>query len=226
MEKLVEFLKWLLSAFLKQKTATPTVPEPEGVPETPGPNQGGDGGPKPKGVGVRIAISSGHGARVPGAVGILDEVREARRVVRRVAKHLGGMGVAVHEFHDDESDTPWRNLGAIIGWHNRQERDMDVSVHFNAFSPTDGPRGTEVLHLPDSKRGLALRIAGAVAAAGGFRYRGAKERTDLAFLNLTDKPAVLIEVCFVDSATDARLYGENFDAICRAIADALAAANL
>jgi len=218
MEKLVEFLKWLLSAFLKQKTATPTVPEPKGAPETLG--------PKPKGVGVRVAISSGHGARVPGAVGILDEVRETRRVVRRVAKHLGEMGVAVHEFHDDESDTPWRNLSAIIGWHNRQERDMDVSVHFNAFSPTDEPRGTEVLHLPGSKRSLALRIAGAVAAAGGFRYRGTKERTNLAFLNLTGKPAVLIEVCFVDSATDAGLYGENFDAVCLAIADALAAANL
>ena len=172
---------------------------------------------------MRIAISSGHGARIPGAVGILDEVREARRVVKRVAKHLWEMGVSVHEFHDDESDTRAGNLDTIIGWHNRQERDMDVSVHFNAFSPTDGPRGTEVLHLPSPSKDMAARVSKAVAEAGGFRDRGAKERTDLAFLNLTDKLAVLIEVCFVDSATDAGLYGENFDAVCLAIAGALAA---
>ena len=226
MEKLVEFLKWLLSAFLKQKTATPTVPEPEGVPETPGPNQGGDGGPKPKGVGVRIAISSGHGARVPGAVGILDEVREARRVVRRVAKHLGGMGVTVAEFHDDTSTTQGQNLDTTIDWHNRQERDWDVSVHFNAFAPTDGPRGTEALYLLNLERGLAARVSKAVAVASGFRDRGPRWRGDLAFLRRAGKPAVMIEVCFVDSATDARLYGENFDAVCLAIADALAAANL
>jgi len=168
-----------------------------------------------------IAISSGHGARIPGAVGILDEVREARRVVRAVAKHLGETGVTVHGFHDDESCTPWQNLGTIIGWHNRQDRCLDVSVHFNAFMPTDGSRGTEVLHLPDSEMDLAARVSKAIAVAGGFRDRGPMVRGDLAFLNRTDKPAILIEVCFVDSATDARLYGENFDAICLAIAGAL-----
>jgi hypothetical protein len=36
---------------------------------------------------------------------------------------------------------------------------------------------------------------------------------------------VIVEVCFVDSATDASLYEANFDAICRAIADALATAD-
>jgi len=173
--------------------------------------------------GMGIAISSGHGARIPGAVGILDEVREARRVVRRVAGHLREMGVTVHEFHDDESDTPWRNLDAIVNWHNRQKRCLDVSAHFNAFSPTDGPRGTEVLHLPGSGKDMAARVSKAVAEAGGFRDRGPKMRNDLGFLNRAEKPAILIEVCFVDSAEDARLYGENFDAICRAIAEALVA---
>ena len=224
MEKLVEFLKWLLSAFLKQKTATPTVPEPEGVPETPGPNQGGDGGAKPKGVGVRVAISSGHGARVPGAVGILDEVREARRVVRRVAKYLGEMGVTVHEFHDDDSTTVAGNIAAIVGRHNALSRDLDVSVHFNAFVPSGEPMGTEVLYLTAGE--AAAGVSKAIADAGGFRDRGAKFRDNLGFLNRTERLAILIEVCFVDSAVDARLYWANFDAVCLAIADALAAADL
>jgi len=171
--------------------------------------------------GISVAISSGHGARVPGAIGILNEVREARRVVKRVAKHLREMGVTAHEFHDDDSATQGQNLDAIIGWHNRQKCDMDASVHFNAFMPTDGPMGTEVYYLSDSK--AAKNVSKAIAAAGGFRNRGGKLGS-FAFLRLTKKPAILIEVCFVDSATDASLYETNFDAICRAIAEALAGA--
>jgi len=208
--------EWLLAfvRYLGLLLSTPPEKAGKGVPtaDTPGAEDGMRG----------IAISSGHGARIPGAVGILDEVREARRVVRRVAWHLREMGVAVHEFHDDESDTQWGNLNAIIGWHNRQKRCLDVSVHLNAFSPTDGPMGTEALCISMGAAELASRISKAIARAGGFRYRGPRVRDDLAFLNRVERQAVLIEVCFVDSATDARLYGENFDAICLAIARSLA----
>ena len=36
----------------------------------------------------------------------------------------------------------------------------------------------------------------------GFINRGAKKRTDLFFLNNTEMPAILMEVCFVDSEAD------------------------
>jgi len=183
-----------------------------------------DGNDQPdvgKGGKVGIAISSGHGAGVRGASGMLDEVREARRVVKRVAEHLRGVGVAAHEFHDDESTTVAGNIAAIVGWHNSTDRDLDVSVHFNAHKPTGNPRGTEVLYLTAGE--TATRVSRATAGAGGFRDRGAKFRDDLGFLNRTEKPAILLEVCFVDSAWDAQLYGENFDAVCLAIAGALAA---
>ena len=230
MERLISFLKWLLAMLPAQKTAAHPMPEarpdaeaePRAAPETAGTSQGSDGGPKPKEAGVRIAISSGHGARVPGAVGILNEVREARRIVKRVAKHLREMGVTAHEFHDDASTTQGQNLDTVIGWHNRQERDMDASVHLNAFKPTDGPRGTEAYYLSEAK--TAKNVSKAIARAGGFRNRGGK-LGGFAFLRRTEKPAILIEVCFVDSATDASLYEANFDAICLAIADALVAAN-
>jgi len=168
---------------------------------------------------IGIAISSGHGLMVPGAVGMLDEVREARRVVKRVAERLREMGVTAHEFHDDESATAAGNIAAIVGWHNSLERDLDVSVHFNAFKPTGGPRGTEVLYLAAGE--AAAKVSKAISEAGGLRDRGARRRADLGFLSRAGKPAILLEVCFVDSAWDAQLYGENFDAICLAIADAL-----
>jgi N-acetylmuramoyl-L-alanine amidase len=51
--------------------------------------------------------------------------------------------------------------------------------------------------------------------------RGDKQRKDLFFLNNTDQPAILIEVCFVDSAADVDHYQDNLLAICQAIADTL-----
>jgi len=167
----------------------------------------------------RIVISSGHSRFVSGAVGVLNEVTEARRVVPRVAHYLRAAGATVTEFHDDVSRTQSANLGAIVSFHNRQTRDLDVSVHFNAFQRTDGPRGTEVLHR--SNQAMAARVSRAMANTAGFINRGAKTRTDLSFLNRTNKPSILLEVCFVDSAVDAALYNRHFDDICRSIAESI-----
>jgi N-acetylmuramoyl-L-alanine amidase len=167
----------------------------------------------------RIAISSGHGALVRGASGVLDEVDEARRVVEAVADKLAARGVDVVTFHDDVSTTQSENLDHIVDWHNAQERELDVSVHFNAYVETTNPMGTEVLYV--TQAALAGEMSAAIADAGDFIDRGGKKRTDLAFLNGTDKPAILIETCFVDSTADAALYEENFDHICEAIADRL-----
>lgn len=166
-----------------------------------------------------IVISSGHSRFVSGAVGILNEVTEARRVVPRVAQHLRSAGATVSEFHDDVSRTQSANLGAIVAYHNRQTRDLDVSVHFNAFQRTEGPRGTEVLHR--SNQAVAARVSRAMAQAAGFINRGAKTRTDLSFLNRANRPAILLEVCFVDSGADAALYNRHFEDICRAIAESI-----
>ncbi|OKL37042.1 N-acetylmuramoyl-L-alanine amidase [Domibacillus mangrovi] len=66
----------------------------------------------------------------------------------------------------------------------------------------------------------------AISTASGLKNRGPKYRTDLGFLNNTKKSAILIEVCFVDSLADAKLYREHFDAICRSIAESLAGKKL
>ena len=51
--------------------------------------------------------------------------------------------------------------------------------------------------------------------------RGGKYRDDLYFLNNTDEPAILIEVCFVDSSVDADHYRRAFSVLCSVIADRL-----
>ena len=171
-----------------------------------------------------IVISSGHGKYIRGASAILDEVDEARRVVEGVAEYLQLQNVNVTTFHDDVSKSQQENLERIVGFHNDQSRDLDVSVHFNCYQDTTAPMGTEVFYL--TQHDLAGVVVNAIADAGGFINRGPKKKTDFYFLNNTGEPALLLEICFVDSAADAELYNEHFGEICEAIALSLSGAEV
>jgi N-acetylmuramoyl-L-alanine amidase len=164
---------------------------------------------------MKIVMSSGHGKYIRGASGYLDEVNEARRVVDRVAQAMDN----IVTFHDDVSHSQSENLDRIIDFHNSQTRDLDVSVHFNAYETTSKPMGTEVWYVTQGD--LAADVSEAIADAGDFIDRGSKYTSSLAFLNGTEEPAILIEVCFVDSSADADLYERNFNNICLAIAQTL-----
>ena len=171
----------------------------------------------------RIAISSGHGKYIRGARGNpvppqLDEVDEARRVVEHVADYLSSAGVQHVTFHDNTSHDQNTNLNAIVNWHNKQSRDLDVSVHFNAYDHT--AHGVEVLYV--TQQSLANELSSAISVVGHFTNRGPKKRTDLFFLNNTSKPAILIETCFCDNTGDSNNYNQYFDAICHAIAETIA----
>ena len=173
---------------------------------------------------MKIAISSGHGKYIRGASGNpvppqLDEVDEARRVVERVADYLGEANVEVETFHDNTSHDQSTNLDTIVDWHNDQDRDLDISVHFNCY---DGSaHGVEVLWTSDSGKAIAAPLSEAISLAGNFTNRGAKERNDLAFLNGTDETSVLIETCFCDHTGDSNNYNARFENICRVIAENL-----
>src|SRR6516225_4077758 len=161
---------------------------------------------------MNVVLSSGHGKYVRGASGYIDEVDEARKVVEAVARYLRMFGVGVETFHDDVSTTQEENLERIVMYHNGRNRDLDISVHFNAYVETENPMGCEVLYATEDE--LAEDMAALISDAGGFINRGAKERDDLFFLNNTDMPAILIETCFVDSLTDTKMYRAHFEEIC------------
>jgi N-acetylmuramoyl-L-alanine amidase len=166
-----------------------------------------------------IVISSGHGKYVRGASGIIDEVEEARSFTERLANELRAHGVDVKTFHDDTSYDQSTNLNTITDYHNDRVRELDISVHFNAYEQVSKPMGVEVLYVTQNT--LAGQLSTAIANAGGLINRGAKKRTDLHFLNVCDEPAVLLEVCFVDSQADCDLYRDNFDDIIFAVAGSL-----
>lgn len=166
-----------------------------------------------------IVISSGHGLKIRGASGVIDEVDEARKVVNALADMLRDRGVKVETFHDDTSTSQSENLWTITDFHNAQKRDLDISVHFNAFEQRSQPVGCEVWYVTQAD--LAAKLSAAIASVG-FIDRGEKWTDGLHFLNQTTMPSVLLEICFVDSVADCDIYEENFEAICEALANELA----
>jgi hypothetical protein len=176
-----------------------------------------------------IVISAGHGLYIRGAAGspippYLDEYDENVKVVNRVFELLQAGGVSVKKFIDTTSRDQNTNLNAIVNYHNAQTRQLDVSIHFNANVKTSSPMGTECLYVTQNT--LAGEVSHAIARAGAFKDRGPKKRTDLFFLNNTEMPAILVEVCFVDSKADADLYRQHFENICQALAEAIAGRSL
>ena len=166
----------------------------------------------------QVNISSGHSINCQGAADIINEVTEARKVVDRVYEIVKASGKQCYKYHDTSSSST-QNLVNIVNWHNGFNDGVDVSIHFNAYAHVDKPMGTEVCYYSNSS--LATAVSKEIATAGGFIDRGAKQRTGLYFLKHTNKPAILIEVCFVDSVADVNLYRANFERICQAIAKTL-----
>ncbi|MCL1819118.1 MAG: N-acetylmuramoyl-L-alanine amidase [Oscillospiraceae bacterium] len=175
---------------------------------------------------MKIVISSGHGKHVAGASGYIDEVTEARRVVPKAAEYMRQMGAVVTEYNEDTAKNKTDNLNTIIKFHNSCSRDFDVSIHFNAVEGLrDAGIGVETLYFDGNTqtKAIASRVSKAISKAGGLILRrgdGTLAST-LGFMRLTNKPAILVEVCFVNSKADVDLYKKNFDAICRAIASAV-----
>lgn len=168
----------------------------------------------------KVIISSGHSINCQGASDIINEVTEAINVVNRVSEIIGQAGKECYKYHDTASGVN-TNLANIVNFHNKYDDGIDVSVHFNCV---DGRReegiGVEVLYYSNTKA-LAENMSQNISNASGLINRGAKQRTGLYFLKNTKKPAILIEVCFVNSVKDVELYRANFEKICKSIAETL-----
>lgn len=158
-----------------------------------------------------INVHAGHNANAAGAVGLIDEQVEARRVKDLVIAMLRARGFTVNDTTDEAGLTQRENLQNIVFNSNSHPADLEVSIHFNAGANDllgDGVvTGTEVLvYSPDSPSvPYARQIVRAISALG-FPDRGVTPRPGLYVLRNTRAPALLVECCFVDDADDVALY--------------------
>lgn len=166
---------------------------------------------------AKVILSAGHGKKVAGAVGYIDEHKEAVRLGKRVVQILGKEAT----FYEETTATTQRqNLNNIVNFHNSKSRVLDVSLHFNSASAA--ATGSECLYLNPKLKNLSAKMSTVMAKAQGISDRGAKYRSELYFLRNTNKPAILLEVCFVSSKKDSEAYKKNFEKLAQAIAKELA----
>ena len=170
-----------------------------------------------------INIHAGHnpdGKIACGAIGIIRESTEARRVKDAVISDLRQLGHTVYDCTCENGTSQANVLTQIVNACNAHAADLNVSIHFNSgvgdSSGNGQTTGTEVwLYSASSKaKEYAEQVCNTIAGIG-FKNRGVKYSTSLYFLRKTTAPAMLIECCFVDDKDDVQLYD------CQKMADAI-----
>lgn len=164
---------------------------------------------------AKYNIHGGHNFIVPGAVSLLNEVTEDRKVKNELISLLKSAGNTVYDCTDDKGTTQSKNLANIVAKCNAHSVDLDISIHLNA----GGGTGVEVLYVSSAGKAYAEKVSKAVSDALGLKNRGAKKRDNLYVLNRTNATAILVECCFVDSKTDKNAW--NVSKCAKAIAEAI-----
>lgn len=152
-----------------------------------------------------IGIDKGHRYGT-GAARILNETTENRKIGNELIKMLKEHGHTVIDC-TSELVISTSQLGDIVRKANAQKLDIFCSIHLNA----GGGHGTETFLCSgnyagkEENRKIAQRVNDEIVKSCNFRNRGVKENTFYVIKN-TIAPAILIEVCFVDSIEDKSKY--------------------
>lgn len=167
-----------------------------------------------------IMLDAGHGGSNPGAVyNGRQEKDDALNLVLAIGEILQNNGIDVEYTRTtDVFETPYQKAMEA----NEAGVDFFVSIHRNSFPRDNVVSGVEslVYNKQGIKYEMALNINDQLATIG-FVNLGVKERPNLVVLRRTEMPAVLVEVGFINSDIDNKLFDENFDAIAQAIASGI-----
>lgn len=177
-------------------------------------------------------VHGGHAAQGKaycGAVGLLDESVEDRLIKDAMIKYLRQGGATVYDCTVDTGTSQRNVLSQICAKCNAVASDLDISVHFNSDRNDykgDGKQGGFEIYATaytGIKLEVATRMVNKMQPLGfGLHGKPLKTTSGLYFLNHTNAPALLLEICFVDDKDDYDLYKKvGADAIGKALAEAV-----
>lgn len=170
---------------------------------------------------ITINTGAGHAAqgnKYHGAVGLIDESKEAREVLSRLNRILLENGIIINDCTIDSGVSKRDIIDKSVKLHIKGAK-YDVSIHFNSFG-IKSANGTEVLIYSEKARALAQNVVNEIGKLGyKKRNGGVVIRKDLRYLRTSPNPAVLVECCFVTNAEDVKKY--NADTMAQAIANGI-----
>ena len=176
---------------------------------------------------MRFNIHAGHnpdGMPACGAVGLIKESTEARKVKDRLIIILKNAGHTVYDCTCNNGTGQNDVLKRIVDKCNAHVVDLDISIHFNAGTDDEKGNGRTtgveclVYDMKTAASIYADKICSEISSLG-FKNRGVKVNTGLYVLNSTKAPALLIECCFVDDKDDINIY--DAEKMAEAIAEGL-----
>ena len=150
-----------------------------------------------------------------GAVGIEKEDVLIKDVGTRLMAKLSAAGHSVINCTPSFANSANHSLQQRVNKANANNVDIFISIHFNAFQPTQAARGSEVYGISNAAQAIARSVLEEIVALG-FINREVREKPQFFVIKKTSMPAILIECCFVDSQADMNLF--NAEKMAEAIA--------
>lgn len=169
---------------------------------------------------MRILIADAHtlSGKGTGASSLIDESRESRTLSKLVASTLKSFGHHVNHISCDSSPNYLKYLTDIA---NKENYDLCIQIHFNAFQKTNNKMGTEVFYYHTNEKTKKIASETFKELSKYFKPRGVKTNKQMngrdAWLRLNKNPAILIETCFVDSVADVEMYKKHTTDVANAI---------
>ena len=155
---------------------------------------------------MKVFLGVGHGGSDPGAVANSTKEKDLNLSIALACRdELVRHGVSVKMSRDKDENDP---IGEEVNECNAYGPDLAVDIHNNA----GGGDGGEVFysHLGGKGKTLAENILAEIVKVGQ-NSRGIKTRVNsqgkdyYAFIRNTLCPAVIVEACFVDNASDLKI---------------------
>ena len=167
---------------------------------------------------MKIALAVGHtasGTMGSGAVGLLNESDETRKIVPIIADYLNKIGHTTKVLRVDKGNSySFEDCYVRADQSNSWCADLYIEVHLNCSDNPDA-NGTEVIVSPKASStsiGYAKKVNNSlVKELGTFdRTFGSGYKTSsLIVLNETNCPAILIEPLFVGNKGDVSKYSAD-----------------
>ena len=172
---------------------------------------------------MKISINCGHTSSGAGYGAVSGKFRESeitRLVGKEVIRLLKAKGHTVNDSTVDAADSQNGYLKAVTRKVNIAEPDLFISIHCNA-SVLHTANGMEVFTYGGRKLDKAVHICYELSKLG-FKNRGIKDGSNLFVIRNTTPPAILIELFFLDNATDQNIYNKvGYRNIAKAIVEAI-----
>lgn len=170
---------------------------------------------------MKIGLRGGHSPNCKGAMGILDEQVEVRKIYDELKPLLESVGHEVVDCNSNASNVV-AELAEGTNKANAANCDVYMTIHMNASNGVG--HGTECLlyDAGNHEMGAIATFMRGNFRNAGFTDRGTKYNKGLHDLNASNMPGMIIEILFCDNVGDADLYKKlGADGIARLIGNAI-----